>query len=57
MKKKLETREDGKTRIILDDGSMGSPWFKNEENALRFIGKNVLKYGDWVSKVKWKILK
>lgn len=58
MEKKLETREDGKTRIILKDGSMGTPWFKTQEHALRAIGRAVLKDGDgWVVQFKWRAIK
>lgn len=56
MEKKLETREDGKTRIVC--GQMVTRWFKDQDSALRFIGRHVLKCGGgWVAHIQWKILK
>lgn len=57
MKKKLEIREDGKARFILQDGSMvTNRWFKDQEAALRWLGRQVLSGNEdtWMMKFKWR---
>ncbi len=57
MRKKLEIREDGKARFVLKDESMASNrWFKDQEAALRWLGKQVLAGNEdtWVMKLKWR---
>ena len=57
MKKTLQIRDDGKARFILEDGSMvTNSWFKDQEAALRWLGKQVLAGNEdaWVAKLKWR---
>lgn len=57
MKKKLQIREDGKARFVLQDGSMvTNRWFKDQEAALRRLGKQVLIGNEdtWMTKFKWR---
>jgi hypothetical protein len=57
MKKKLQIREDGKARFALQDDSMvANRWFKDQEVALRWLGKQVLAGNEdtWMMKFKWR---
>jgi hypothetical protein len=57
MQKKLQIREDGKARFVLkDDSLVTTRWFKNQDTALRWLGKQVLAGNEdtWVAKLKWR---
>ena len=57
MQKTLQIREDGKARFMLIDGSLATTrWFKNQDAALKWLGKQVLAGNEdtWVAKLKWR---